>query len=362
MKGMTQKFRALAGLLLKLAVAGGILGWLLSRVDVGHVWSAVKAARTGDVAAAVFLGFCALPVVGWRWQQLLRVYGITLPVPVLMATVHVGQLFGLVLPGSLGEDFVRTTSIARVSGKPVSVIFTSVFADRIAALLGLLFLALFAMPRHWELLQGGGVQTRLLSAGMLAAALGAVAGVILLACVPVGRLRAAVRPVLARLPGGTSMDAWFANLERVLLARHVFAAVLAGAIATQLLLCGLYYFCGRAVGVDVSLFTWCGFVPIILTANVIPLTFAGIGVRDYLLILFLGVVSVDAPQAMAVSLLVLAVSIFQCVSGLVSYLWIQPRLVAALGAGARAEESHPSKDGARDPLSGRKTACDVSPS
>lgn len=360
MKGMSQNFRSLAGFLLKFAIAGGILAWLLSRMDVTRLWSAVKTANTTDVATAAFLGLCSLPIVGWRWQQLLHMYGVRLPIPVLMATVHAGQLFGLILPGSLGEDFVRTTSIARVSRQRVSLIFTSVFADRIAALLGLLLLALIAMPKHWTLLQSGGVQTRLLSTGMLVSALLALGGVTILACIPIPRLRAIVSPVLEHLPGGARMKEGFSHLEKVLLSRNLFISVIAGAIATQLLFCGLYYFCGKAVGVHAPLFTWCGFVPIILTANVIPLTVAGIGVRDYLLILFLGVISVDAPQAMAVSLLILAVSIFQCLSGLLSYLWFQPRLVAALESGTFAENANAFENDNEEPAVSPQTACTVS--
>jgi uncharacterized protein (TIRG00374 family) len=312
-------------------VAAGILGWLFSRMDMNRVWSAVREARTGDVAVALLLMALTLPVVGWRWQRLLRIYGVHLPVPVLMATVHMGQLFGLILPGSLGEDLIRTTSIARISGRRTNVVLTSVLSDRIAALLGLLFLALVSMPAHWNLLQTRSVQTSLLSSGMLAAALMAMAGIAVLVWVPVSRLRLLVRPVLERLPGRARVEEWLATLETLVLARGVFRSVLAGALLTQLLLCGVYYFCGKAVGVDLPVLQWMGFVPIILAANVVPVTVAGIGVRDYLLVLFLSTTaSVDTAQAMAVSLLILAVSLTQCLSGVLSYLWFFPRLVAAL--------------------------------
>lgn len=334
---MAQKLKSLVGFGLKLSVAGGILGWLFSRMDVGSVWREVLGARWVDVFLAVVLMALTLPVVGWRWQRLLRVYGVELPMPVLVATVHVGQLFALVLPGSLGEDLIRTTYIARLSGQRTSVVLASVFADRVAALLGLLFLALLAMPAHWGLLAEGGAQTRLLSVGMLTAAVFALGGMSLLAWVPVSRLRALALPVLGRLPGGTRLGEWFSTLEVLAASKGVFRSVLGGALVTQLLLCLVYYFCGRAVGVEAALLTWLGFVPIILAANVVPITFAGLGVREYLLVLFLGVVaSVDKAEAMAVSLLVLGVSLFQCLLGVVSYLWFQPRLAASIKSGGAA--------------------------
>jgi uncharacterized membrane protein YbhN (UPF0104 family) len=330
---MRERLRSVAVFAVKALVAAGILGWLFSKMDVGRVQTTVQNARISDLWIAVLLMASTLPIVGWRWQRLLRVYGIDLPLPLLMTTVHVGQLFALVLPGSLGEDFIRTTYIANVSRRRTSVVLASVLADRIAALLGLLFLALLAAPAHWGLLQNGGMQTRLLSFGMLGAAVCTLLGIAILQWVSLPRLREWMLPMFVRLPGGSRMKEWFVTLETLIVSRGVFRQVMAGALATQMVLCGVFYFCGTAVGVEASPLTWLGFVPIILAANVIPVTVAGIGIREYLLVLFLGeVVSVDQTQAMAVSLLVLAVCLFQSFSGVVSYLWIQPRLAAAVRA------------------------------
>jgi uncharacterized membrane protein YbhN (UPF0104 family) len=368
---MTQRLRAVGLLLVKLGVAAGILGWLLSRMDVSRVGRAVLEARGSEVSVALVLMLLTLPVVGWRWQRLLRVYGVDLPVPLLMATVHVGQLFGLILPGSLGEDLVRTTSIARLSGKRTSIVLASVLADRIAALLGLLFLALVAMPVHWSLLQNGGVQTRLLSFGMLGAAGAAILGTCTVAWVPVSRLRALVQPLVSRLPGAGRVNDWFTTVETLVRSQGVFRELMGGALLTQLLLCGVYYFCGRAVGVHAPVQQWLGFVPIILAANVVPVTVAGIGVREYLLVLFLGVVAqVDETQAMAVSLLVLAVSLLQCLSGVLSYLWFQPRSMAAYrkrvnvqgqtSSGSSGDAKIPAGAVAEDAATGVRAAWDRS--
>ena len=366
---MKHKIRSVVVFGVKALVAAAILGWLFSRMDVGRVWTTVRDARAWDLSLAVLIMAATLPVVGWRWHRLLRVYGVELPMPLLMTTVHAGQLFALVLPGSLGEDFIRTTYIANISQRRTSIVLASVFADRVAALLGLLFLALVSMPAHWGLLQNGGMQTRLLSMGMLAAAACALSGTVVLACVGPARLRAWLSPVLTRIPGGERLQEWFGTLEKLLVSPGVFRAVMTGALATQVLLCGVYYLCGTAVGVHASFGAWLGFVPVILAANVIPITVAGIGIREYLLVLFLSVVvGVEQTQAMAVSLLVLAVSLFQSLSGVVSYLWVQPKLAARarnarppIPADASPQQPPSSAAEANSPMSAVADAAKAAP-
>jgi len=79
-------------------------------------------------------------------------------------------------------------------------------------------------------------------------------------------------------------------------------------LLTQLLLCLVFYFAGISVGITAPLHVWLNFVPIVLAANAIPITIAGLGVREYLLILFLGVLlDVKSERALAASFVAFAI-------------------------------------------------------
>ena len=93
------------------------------------------------------------------------------------------------------------------------------------------------------------------------------------------------------------------------------------AAVTHVMLCCAFWSAGRAVGIELPLWFWMSFVPVVLVAGVIPVTFAGIGVRDYLLFLFLGSTvgaKAQADQIAAVSMLILfSTLLFSALGGLV---------------------------------------------
>jgi uncharacterized membrane protein YbhN (UPF0104 family) len=112
--------------------------------------------------------------------------------------------------------------------------------------------------------------------------------------------------------------------------KAAIAQVTGAAIGTQLLLCLVYWLAGVAVGVPAGLPIWFGFVPIVIAANAFPVTVAGIGVREYLLVLFLGVlVQVERETALAASLVVLGMTLAVCLLGGIVYIVYRPKQPAS---------------------------------
>jgi uncharacterized membrane protein YbhN (UPF0104 family) len=67
-------------------------------------------------------------------------------------------------------------------------------------------------------------------------------------------------------------------------------------------------------------------VPIAIAANAFPITVAGIGVREYLLVLFLGVLAhVPGETALAASLLVLGMTLAVSLLGGAVYIVYRPK-------------------------------------
>jgi uncharacterized membrane protein YbhN (UPF0104 family) len=80
------------------------------------------------------------------------------------------------------------------------------------------------------------------------------------------------------------------------------------------------------VGIDRPLLVWLTFLPIVFAANALPLTVAGIGVREYLLILFLGVIAgVDSEHALAASLVMFSMMLTICLLGGLLYIFYRPK-------------------------------------
>jgi uncharacterized membrane protein YbhN (UPF0104 family) len=106
----------------------------------------------------------------------------------------------------------------------------------------------------------------------------------------------------------------------------VVAKLLGAALAAQFIQCVSFYLAGVAVGIDRPLFVWLTFLPIVFAANAVPITVAGIGVREYLLILFLGVVArVDRESAFAASLVMLSMMLVISLAGGLLYIFYRPQ-------------------------------------
>jgi uncharacterized membrane protein YbhN (UPF0104 family) len=102
--------------------------------------------------------------------------------------------------------------------------------------------------------------------------------------------------------------------------------VIVAAVFTQLINCVLFYFAGVAVGIERPLVTWLTFVPVVLAASALPISVAGIGVREYLLILFLGVVAgVDRERALAASFVAFSIILTICLLGGLLYIFYKPK-------------------------------------
>lgn len=107
--------------------------------------------------------------------------------------------------------------------------------------------------------------------------------------------------------------------------------MICAALLTQILLCFLFYLAGVAVGITVPFFVWPTFVPIVLAANAVPITVAGLGVREYLLVLFLGVIAqVEGERALAASFVAFSMILTVGLLGGLLYIFYRPRAKPAL--------------------------------
>ena len=103
------------------------------------------------------------------------------------------------------------------------------------------------------------------------------------------------------------------------------AQIIGAAIILQLLACTVFYVAGLSVGIDLSLVGWLTFAPIVLAANALPITIAGLGVREYLLVLFLGVTAhVESERALAASFVAFSMILAMSLVGGILYIFYRP--------------------------------------
>jgi len=308
----------------KLAFAAVVITWLFRKVDTAKVWDSFIHAKVPAVLGGLFIAWVTVVIAGLRWHWLLRIFGIHVPVRPLYFVTQIGQFFTMFLPGPAGDDLTRMVYIARLAKGRTAEACTSVLIDRVIGLATVLLLAVLCIPWHWSVLVTS-PQTYWIAVGMLSAgAVVCLCGAIFF--VAGHPTHAWFQRKLGLLPAHSLRD----ELTRVwgLLAtnKSLLARVIAAAITTQFILCILFYLAGTAVGITLPFFAWFGFVPVVLAANAVPITIAGLGFRDYLLVLFLGVLgSVKDESALAASFVVLAINIALALIGALTYLLYRPQ-------------------------------------
>lgn len=311
----------------KLAFATAVIAWLLRKTDASRVWANVREAQLGYVLLGALLCLLTVGIAGWRSHRLLRAIEVKVSLGAVTAIAQIGQFFLFFLPGPAGDDLTRMLYLSRIAKGRLGEVCATVLLDRCIGLAAVLGLAALCLPWQWDVLTSSrAAQT--FAVGILAAGAVTFLGGVLFFALSVARLERMRTQVLGIFPDG-KLRRQLEHMSGLLVRnRRAVAQVFAAALGTQVLLCFVYKLAGYAVGIHAPFGTWLGFVPILLAANAVPITIAGLGVREYLLVLYLGVVlRVPEEQALASSIIVLAMTLAVCLLGGVVYIFYRPQEV-----------------------------------
>ena len=320
--------RQAAFLIAKLAFAIAVFAWLSRKVDTSRVWGVLREAQRAPVILGIALFLLTVVIAAWRWHRLLAIVGISIPLRSLFCIVQIGQFFAVFLPGPTGDDLTRMLYISRLAKGRIGEACTTVLIDRLIGLASVLALALVCIPWHWHLLATSR-QTYWIAVGILGAG-GAVlvfGTIFFVSGHPTERW---FHRCLGRLPAHNLRDEVTRIWGLLCANKRSVGKIVGAAVTTQLLACMFFFLAGLAVGIRAPFHVWLGFVPIVLAANAVPITVAGLGVREYLLVLFLGVLGrVEGERALAASIVVLSMTLAICLIGGILYLFYRPRGDAA---------------------------------
>ena len=280
----------------KLAVSSLLLGILFWRVDRGSFVRSLQA-----LPLKVFLGCVGLYALGYllstlRWQRLLLAEGIRLPLWRLTLVYFEGAFFNLFLPTLIGGDIVRGYSIYKITrGHDASL--ASILVDRLSG-----FAALIAIALATLLVAYGEIRDPQVAAMILGVAAAFLLGMVLLLNL---RVKARVAGLLQTL----GLARFHAKLQGLVEAIHryrghrraVFQAILLSGLL-QALIIVTYYFIGAGLNLKVPMAYFFVYVPLITVVAMLPVSVAGLGVREGGVVYFFAKVGVDAASALSMSL------------------------------------------------------------
>jgi uncharacterized membrane protein YbhN (UPF0104 family) len=282
------------------AVALAILAWLLHQISPASVLATAETAAPGALLTASVLALLGQVVIADRLRRLVRALGMRLSTLDLLQINLATVFYGLVLPaGNVTGIIARFYRIARsepnYAAIAVALAFERLVATLTLCLVGIAFL-LVDLPANWP---------------ALVLMLGALATLLALYAVLF-----TPGPGLAGLRGrlGRWWPAKLTSLrDAVRASRNLSAGVVAGVFALGILTHGLgviaYGLVASALDLDIGLATiaWTRSAAVLIV--ILPISVAGLGVREGAMVVLLAPYGISAADALTYALLAFATTI-----------------------------------------------------
>lgn len=281
--------------LLKILVSLGLLAFIFSSIDLEAFGRSIRAANLLWLGAALAMMMLGVVVRAYRWQILLTAIGVPVPLLNLTGIYFIGFLFNNLLPSGLGGDAMRMLEL-RPYAKQGSDTVTSVVVDRFLGLSALQAIAIVALLYDWRAVPAAvATFTVVIFVG------GLVAGYLLIN-----------RPLYLALQKRIGLFRRITHIRMVGNLFESFQRYPLSALGRSYLvslffnftLIAMNMFIGLALGVQATLVQYAVLVPITSLVLLVPISFAGLGVREETYRQLFGQIGVPSATAVAMSLLV----------------------------------------------------------
>jgi uncharacterized protein (TIRG00374 family) len=282
------------GLWARVIVSSVLLAVLVSKIHPEDLLPERRHLSTiALLVAGLLLTALGIVLSAWRWQRVLEVFDVRLPLRTLTGHYFAGQFVGNVLPSTVGGDVVRVSRTATTTGSG-SVAFASVVLERLTGFIVLPLLVFLGFLFRPSLLDNNHAWIALaIACGTLL-----LLGVILLVT---GHPRLAGR-FADRENWMRFIGAVHVGIDRLRHRPRDLFGVLGTAILYQLSIVAALYCAARALDISVPNMALLAFVPAVAMSQTIPLSVSGFGVREGMLVLLLHPLGVSTSSAVALGL------------------------------------------------------------
>lgn len=128
---------------LKIGISVGLYAYILSKVNIAHLWETAKHAQASYFVAALAGYFLIQALSAYRWYVLLAPLGLRVSFWRILAVYFLGMYSSLFLPSTIGGDVLRIYYLHK-DARNLSGAAATVFLDRDMGLAALLAMAIVA--------------------------------------------------------------------------------------------------------------------------------------------------------------------------------------------------------------------------
>ncbi|OQY45871.1 MAG: hypothetical protein B6242_09195 [Anaerolineaceae bacterium 4572_78] len=298
--------------ILRIIVSIALIYFIFIIVDRDKLTDIFHNAHRGWIIASLALSLIGVVIRGWRWQILLNVLGVHVPIAELVNIYFIGFLFNNLLPSGLGGDAIRMIELKKYS-ENISDVVTSVLVDRLIGLFGGLTLALIALAFRWDTVPYEIAVSSVIVFG----------GIMLVGFLLVNRsLYLALQKIspIKKIAGIPFINNLFESFQTYNL-KALWQSFLVS-ILFNISLIAMNVTIGWSLGIDIALVHYLVFVPIAGMMLILPVSLGGLGVREGTYIMLFEQVGVPQEIGFGIGLLVFALgNLAPGLVGGVIYLW-----------------------------------------
>ncbi|MDP6475572.1 MAG: lysylphosphatidylglycerol synthase transmembrane domain-containing protein [Alphaproteobacteria bacterium] len=278
----------------KLAVTGGLVWYLLREVDLDESGEHLAGFDAGLGIVALLVVALLFLIAALRWRIYARALNISLNVGTAFRLYLIGQFFGQILPAGVGGDAVRVWLLAR-RGVAVGPGASSVVLERLTGLIGIVILIAVLLPLTFSYVGDSGMRLYLVL--ILAIAAAGISAIIGLSFVPrlITRWRAVA--VISKLADVAS------EARHTGLMLKPALSVLLLSVFMHLLAVLTVYILALGLGMEITPLACLALVPVVLLLSTLPISVAGWGVRETVMVSALGFAGAESSEAFALSIL-----------------------------------------------------------
>ncbi len=315
------------GIAVKLSLTVVLVALIAAKVDLGAALDRVQQLPLWAAVAALSLAMAQVVLNAWRWRVVAAAEGGRLAPANALRSVFQGLFFNQALPSVVGGDALRVLHATR-SGLDPGPAVRSVILDRIAGMGALVLLAALSQPMF--LARVDSVAARGATLGVVALGIGGLAAILALASMPMDWRR--FRPVAAAVT--------LSRTARYICARPaLLVPVLGLSLAGHVLFLFGVICLADGLGLRIGLADCLAVVPVALLLAMAPVSIAGWGVREGVMVAGLGLMGVNPDGALALSVLMGLVVLATSLPGGATWLADTVRRRAALHDPSGAQET-----------------------
>jgi len=301
----------------KVAVSAGLLYGLARSLNLGELRTIFAQLPLWAFLLGCLAFVLQTLVLAWRWRIVMTALGTPLAFGRLLPIMFIGIFFNQVLPTSFGGDALRMWHVYRAGVRHDAAIL-GVLLERISGIIGLTLMVAAGTWYLWADL--GDAWLRLVLLAALPATLGGTLLLMTLDRIP-GRWRQ-WRPLGDFLRVS-------ADLRRIVLEPRYAVPLLGLSLAGNALAALSVYAFTVGLGLPISAWACLALVPAAVLAMLIPISFAGWGLREAAMVVLFGYLGVAPDVALALSIAFGLALIVAALPGCV--LWLLDRSSAQPG-------------------------------